>query len=78
MLLLSGALAFLALSFNTEGNTSPVATEISGVSIRLVDRRISFLGKALVASRLKTAQRKSHSLFSVVSLNITDQSDQRK
>lgn len=78
MLLLSRVFAFSALSFNTERNTLPVATEISGVSIHLVVGRIIFLGNALVTSGLKTAQWKSQSLFSVVSLNIIDQSYQLK
>lgn len=41
-----------------------------------VNRRILFLSKGLVTSRLKTVQRKSQSLFSLASLNIVDQNYQ--
>ena len=75
MFLVSRIFAFSAFSFNTERNSSLVASGIPGV-IHLVDGRVTFLGKGLVTSRLKVVQRKSKSLFSLASLDTVDQNYQ--
>ena len=75
MFLVSRILASSAFSFNTERNSSLVASGIPGV-IHLVVGRVIYLGKGLVASRLKVVQKKSKSLFSLASLDTIDQNYQ--
>lgn len=75
MFLVSRILASSAFSFNTERNSSLVASGIPGV-IHLVVGRVIYLGKGLVASRLKVVQKKSKSLSSLASLDTIDQNYQ--